>query len=87
MNLFWALVDQQLPPLGDPTATFQVELSKTEINTIQAFVFFVRNACIDAKLPGYWSHYGPTATALAERLLKDYGDKPHVPLTPPEVTT
>jgi hypothetical protein len=57
-----------LPPLGDSSNHYPVELTEPEINAIHATVAFVGSACKEAGFTKYWEHYGPTLEALSERL-------------------
>jgi hypothetical protein len=57
-----------LPPLGDSSKRYPVELTEPEINAIHAAVAFVGSACKEAGFTKYWEHYGPTLEALSERL-------------------
>jgi len=70
----------RLPELGSREKRYQVELDEREINTIYTLVGFVQGACATNHLDEFWRHYGPTATALSERLqLFDDGQECYPP--------
>ena len=71
-----------LSDLGDARKSFMVEMTEPEINAVYAAVAFVESECaMLVKLAGgglesrFWQHYGPTLTALSDRLSRDFDGK------------
>lgn len=81
------------PSLGDERKRYSIELTEPEVNALYAVIAFAQSACAEVggrspALRKWWNHYGPTLTALDQRLLEfDDSQTPVIATTTSPVTS